>query len=145
MIKSNFGRKDVFCLILCMLTFSLNAQKDWKKAAVVSSSGDTLGGEILYGDWDRSPASVLFRAKEAASVKSFSPDSIRGFVLPDPKSEFVSKPIAIKYYAKTPIDQRKNPVVSEFNGNAFLEVFLRSESVILYSYKDNEKDERFFI
>jgi hypothetical protein len=145
MIKSNFDQRNIFCLFLCLLAFPLNAQNDWKKGLLVNSSGDTLKGEILFGDWERSPANVQFRVVGTTSIKSFSPDSSQGFLLPEPKTEFVSKPITIKYYSKTPIDQRKNPVISEFNGHAFLEVLLRSESVVLYTYKDSEKDERFFI
>jgi hypothetical protein len=138
-------KPTILGLLMCLLAGNVIAQKTWKPARLLAQSGDTLRGEVLFEDWDRSPSSIEFRSAGSSSSIAYTPDNIKGFSIPEGNLKFVSKWIAIKYYIKTPVDQHKSPVVREFKGNAFVEVLLRNETVALYSYTDSEKDERFFL
>jgi hypothetical protein len=99
----------------------------------------------LFADWDVSPGSIKFRKTPQDSGQHIQAKDVVGFSIVESKLQYESKSISIKYYFDTPISQTRNPIKSEYTGNIFLEVLMRSEKLTLYSFLDQRKEERYFI
>lgn len=136
----------IFCYtiaLLFLISLNLNAQPEWREASVINTRGDTLQGEILFGDWDISPSFITFRQDE--SEQNFSAREISSFELNDPYKSFESKTVSVMYYSEHALAEGQSPVTGTESATVFLEVLLRSPLVSLHEFLDRDKKERFFL
>lgn len=72
--------KSTFVFCFCFFLFSFcHGQKNFKPGYVVLNSGDSLWGEIDYGNWDFNPKTVTFR--ENANTQIFKVTDLQAFVV----------------------------------------------------------------
>ncbi len=76
-------KKIYIIIILSILSFYSNAQKNFVKGYIVSKTGDTLNGIIDNRDWQKNPAYVLFKESISDEVKKLTPLQIRSFFVSD--------------------------------------------------------------
>ena len=132
----------LLCLVLC--GFFGNAQQQWKDAKLVTVNSDTLKGQLNFGDWNQSPASIQFK-DEQGYVTSKSAQEIKSFSIKEPLKTFESKKVRLQYYNKEIVAEGASPIVKTDSVTIFLEVLLKSSRVTLYEGSDDEKQTRFFL
>jgi hypothetical protein len=67
-------------LIVCMVFWIKGiAQNSFTPGYVVSSSGDTIKGDIDYRGWDKNPRSVRFTREGSTTAETLDPLSVKVF------------------------------------------------------------------
>jgi len=141
-IKRTFIKSSgLLCMILC--GFSGHAQQQWKITRLVTTDSDTIQGQVLLEDWNKSPASIQFK-DEQGNVTSKSAQEIRSFGIQEPLKTFESKNLKISYY-KEIVAEGTSPISRTDSVTVFLEVLLQSNSITLYEGMDDERQIRFFL
>jgi hypothetical protein len=130
-----------FFLLVLFCAFNSCFAQSWTPASVVNSNGDSIRGEILFKDWNISPAAIEFRSQQQAVVNA---NDITAFKIYQGNRSFERVNILLKYY-KPIVVQYSNPVDREVPTNVFAEVIYSNALVRLYSLGDEDKTERFLI
>jgi hypothetical protein len=140
--------KHIILIIICLLLFLVShSQEDWKKSWCVTHTGDTLHGNVLFGDWDVSPTMIRFRDSINSVQRTFYANEIRRLaIFLNNKIEFYEgKTTSVKQYFSTPIPIGTNPVFQVDTVTCFLEILFESEVVNLYRMLTKDKEPRFYL
>lgn len=131
----------LLCIILC--GFSGHAQQQWKITKLVTTDSDTIQGQVLFEDWNKSPASIQFK-DEQGNVTSKSAQKIKSFSIQEPLKTFESKNLTLSYY-KEIVAESTSPIARTDSVTVFLEVLLQSNTITLYEGMDDQRQTRYFL
>src|SRR5688572_2132619 len=106
----------LLCIILC--GFSGHAQQQWKITKLVTTDSDTIQGQVLFEDWNKSPASIQFK-DEQGNVTSKSAREIKSFSIQEPLKTFESKNLTLSYY-KEIVAESTSPIARTDSVTVFL-------------------------
>jgi hypothetical protein len=111
-----------YFLLILLFTYQLNAysQQNWRKGWCVEQNGDTLRGQILFGDWEISPSEIVFRDSVKLLQQKFGTKDLKSFALTNDKQIelFESKTLRITKFSEGRVkfgqNATSNEIVSKF-------------------------------
>ena len=132
-------------ILLLLCTFSLaQAQKNYKPAILVKTSGDTIKGYINYKEWDETPKIVEFKASlEEAKPERYTAATLRSF-------EITGIDKYLGYIGNISVDKNFYPNIADkldtttVRDTVFLQQVYSGQPLSLFRHKDKIKN-RFFI
>lgn len=130
--------------LFCLISLSCLSQSQvWKTGKIVSSDGDTVKVEILFEDWNKSPAEITYRSSGLRSTANAS--NSRGFIIDAPYEAYVVKTAELKYYLKVAVAIGADPVEKVVTATLFFELVHQLDDIKLYRIVDEDNETRFFL
>jgi hypothetical protein len=130
-------------LLLCTF-YAARAQKNYKPATLVKTSGDTIKGYINYKEWDETPKIIEFKASpDDAKPQRYTAETLRSF-------EITGIDKYLGYTGNISIDKNNFPNIADaldtttVRDTVFLQQVYRGRPLSLFRHKDKIKN-RFFI
>lgn len=130
-------------LLLCTFYVAL-AQKNFKPATLVKTSGDTLKGYVNYKEWDEAPKIIEFKASLAdAKSERYTAETLRSF-------EILGIDKYFGYIGNISVDKNFYPNIADkldtttVRDTVFLRQVYGGRPLTLFRHKDKIKN-RFFI
>jgi hypothetical protein len=131
-------------LLLLFFSCTAFAQSNYKKGFLVTTSGDTLSGEIDYQEWSKNPREVFFKSTgEAATRQKHGPGTIRSFQVPG-FAAYEGFTVSVSMDPVGMSELKTERDTSKVTDTVFLHVLQQGDKLTLYSYKDGLKT-RFYL
>jgi len=129
-------------LLLLVLSYSTSAQKNFRPGFIISTSGDTLFGQIDYKAWDVNPTTFAFIKTGESTVNMLGPSSVMAF--------YVEGDLYESYYTDIDMTPYNPDILKDNKGrnwtvrdSLFLRVLVQG-NISLLSYKDGMSKSHFY-
>ncbi|MCC5929558.1 MAG: hypothetical protein JJU28_09960 [Cyclobacteriaceae bacterium] len=128
-------------ILICSAQRAL-AKDNFKPSTLVMYNGDTLYGSINYGNWEKNPGQIRFKADNQNSIISYTPIDVEEFYVEG--DMYVSRAIEADFSS---LNQKELNYSREFDlkkGRLFLRVLVKGEPALLHHVSQNGRD-NFFV
>ncbi|MFN7117398.1 MAG: hypothetical protein ACK4TA_11405 [Saprospiraceae bacterium] len=143
---------QIFTICLILVSFTLEAQKNFVEGSITTLQGETINGKIDYREWVKTPREIRFqRSTTPGKIETFTYYDIAGFKIQHNKEEYIRTIVGIN---KEPIESDKLlefetteaniPQVQLDIDTVFLLILVKGR-VNLYFLEDPDGKQHYFI